>query len=89
MLNSVRAWPQYQKLHQIVQEYGVDIDRITKYLREQSAEQLQNMLNSVQARPEYQKLLETLRQMADHAIEYFREQFCFNCPYNTTSEHGK
>jgi uncharacterized membrane protein YfbV (UPF0208 family) len=79
-VNSVKAWPQYQKLHEIVQEYGVDRDRITQYLREQSVEQLRNMVNSVRARPEYQKLLETLRQMVDHVFEYFREQFGFHSP---------
>ena len=36
MVNSVRAWPEYQKLLEIIREYGVDGDRITKYLWEQS-----------------------------------------------------
>jgi len=36
MANSVQAWPEYQKLLEIVREYGVDGDRITRYLWEQS-----------------------------------------------------
>jgi len=49
----------------------------------------QNMVENLRARPEYQKLLETLRQMTDRIIEYFREQLGFQSPYNKTSEHGK
>jgi len=36
MVDTVQAWPEYQKLLEIVREYGVDAGRITEYLWEQS-----------------------------------------------------
>jgi len=36
MVDTVQAWPEFQKLLEIVREYGVDGDRITEYLWEQS-----------------------------------------------------
>jgi len=49
----------------------------------------QNMMETLRAQPEFQKMLQTLRQMADRSMEYVREQFGFQSPYNRTSEHGE